>query len=161
VEVQGIVEDLASCDVVGSVDDVIEYRHRRLGIVCQTTLPPHLAEELCVHIQLHNPLATIRFVDTICEPTRQRQRAMVDLLERVPAVVVVGGKHSNNTLQLVALCQQHGTPVLHVQSAADLDVAWLARFETVGLTAGTSTLDRTIAEVYQALVGSPAPSGAT
>jgi 4-hydroxy-3-methylbut-2-enyl diphosphate reductase len=79
----------------------------------------------------------------------------------VPAVVVIGGRHSNNTLQLVSHCQQHGVPVLHVQCAADLDAAWLARFETVGLTAGTSTLDQTIAEVYQALVDWPARMPAT
>jgi 4-hydroxy-3-methylbut-2-enyl diphosphate reductase len=67
-------------------------------------------------------------------------------------VVVVGGKNSNNTRQLVARCQERGRPAFHVQTAADLRAEWFAGVETVGLTAGTSTLDETIAEVHQALL---------
>jgi len=153
VEVQGVVEDLPSFDVVGSADQVRTFPHARLGIVCQTTLPPHAAQELRRQIWRNNRHAEIRFVDTICDPTRRRQQAMLTLLARVEAVVVVGGHNSNNTLELVALCRRHDMPVLHVQDAAELDATWLAHYTVVGLTAGTSTLDSTIAEVHDALVG--------
>jgi len=152
VEVQGIVEDLGSYDIVGSGDQVRTYPHARLGIICQTTLPPHQADELCRQIQTCNPHAEIRRMDTICEPTKRRQQAIRELLPQVEAVVVVGGENSNNTLQLVGLCRQHDIPVLHVESAADLEFDWLAQFDAVGLTAGTSTLDATIAEVHQAIL---------
>lgn len=152
VEVQGVVEDLRSYDIVGSVDQVRSFPHPRLGIACQTTLPPHQADELCRRIEAANPHAEIRRIDTICEPTRRRQQAIRELLAQVEAVVVVGGRNSNNTLQLVGLCRQHEKPVLHVESASDLDFDWLAQFETIGLTAGTSTLDATVAEVHQAIV---------
>jgi 4-hydroxy-3-methylbut-2-enyl diphosphate reductase len=59
VEVQGIVEDLRSYDVVGSADQVRTYPCARLGIVCQTTLPPHVADELCGQIEAANPQAEI------------------------------------------------------------------------------------------------------
>jgi 4-hydroxy-3-methylbut-2-enyl diphosphate reductase len=154
VEVQGVVEDLASFDVVGCVDAVRTYPHERLGVVCQTTLPPHTAQELRREIWRLNRHAEIRFIDTICDPTRRRQQAMLTLIAQVEAVVVVGGRNSNNTLELVAVCRRHDTPSLHVQSAAELDSAWLAHFAVVGLTAGTSTLDSTVAEVYEALVKS-------
>jgi 4-hydroxy-3-methylbut-2-enyl diphosphate reductase len=75
------------------------------------------------------------------------------LLDAVDAVVVVGGRNSNNTRELVARCGQRGKPALHVQSACDLDPIWFQNFATVGLTAGTSTLDSTIDEVHAALVG--------
>jgi 4-hydroxy-3-methylbut-2-enyl diphosphate reductase len=65
---------------------------------------------------------------------------------------VVGGRNSNNTKELVALCRDRDKPAVHVQSAADLDPDWFRGYETVGLTAGTSTLDTTIEDVYQALV---------
>ncbi|MEX2561194.1 MAG: 4-hydroxy-3-methylbut-2-enyl diphosphate reductase, partial [Pirellulales bacterium] len=155
VEVQGVVEDLDSCDVVGAPEQVRAFGHSRLGIVCQTTMPVHLADELCRLVRFHNPHAEIRFIDTVCEPTRRRQQAMEALLPKVQAVVVVGGRNSNNTLQLVAVCNQHDVPVLHVESAAELDAAWLARYQTVGLAAGTSTLDETIADVYEALTRYP------
>ena len=65
--------------------------------------------------------------------------------------MVVGGRHSNNTRQLLGLALAHGVPAVHVQTAADLDRDWLAGFQVVGLTAGTSTPDETIEEVYRAL----------
>jgi 4-hydroxy-3-methylbut-2-enyl diphosphate reductase len=152
VEVRGLVEDLASYDVISSADDVRTYEQCMLGIVSQTTIPPDVAKEICTHIQLYNPLADIRMVDTICEPTKVRQLAMLDLVTRVDAVVVVGGHNSNNTKQLVRICHEHITPVLHVERARQLDPNWFTDVATVGLTAGTSTLDSTIDEVHQALL---------
>ena len=65
--------------------------------------------------------------------------------------VVVGGHNSNNTRQLVLRCQARGLPAYHVQGPEDLRPAWFDGVETVGLTAGTSTLDETIDAVEQAL----------
>ena len=79
------------------------------------------------------------------------------LLPLVDALVVVGGKNSNNTRELAALCRDRGVPAFHVQSAADLDASWFRGCRVVGLTAGTSTLDATIQEVRQALSEMPSP----
>lgn len=152
VEVQGLIEDLWSYDVVNSPEDVQTYDEPLLGIACQTTMPPDLADEVYAHIQMLNPIADIRMIDTICEPTKVRQRAMFDLVSRVEAVVVVGGRNSNNTKQLVRICLEHLTPVLHIERASELEPAWFSDVSTVGLTAGTSTLDHTIDEVERALV---------
>ena len=151
VEVQGIVEDLTSYHVLDQIRQVAGYPHARLGVVCQTTLPPALADALVRKIRRLNPHGELRFIDTICDPTRQRQRAMETLLTQVQAVVVVGGHNSNNTRQLVALCEQRRVPVRHVATVGDLDWGWLAQFDTIGLTAGTSTLDATVEEVHAAL----------
>lgn len=151
VEVRGIVEDLERCDVIGSPGDVTTYASHRLGIACQTTMPPDVVAEVRARIRLLNPDADIRFVDTVCQPTKLRQQSLLDLVRRVDAVVVVGGRNSNNTRWLVRLCETHRTPALHVESADDLDPAWFDGVETVGLTAGTSTLDETIDEVHRAL----------
>jgi 4-hydroxy-3-methylbut-2-enyl diphosphate reductase len=155
VEVRGVVEDLEAFAVVESADEVTPYPSDRLGIVCQTTASPALVAEVRAAVARANPGAEVRFVDTVCLPTKERQRALERLADRVDAVVVVGGRNSNNTKELVALCRSRGKPALHVQSAADLDPAWFKGVETVGLTAGTSTLDRTIDEVHQALLRMP------
>lgn len=152
VEVEGIVQDLLHYEIVGHPDEVRSYPSERLGVICQTTLASSAFQEICTHIQLHNPLAEIRWIDTICDPTHRRQQAMYQLIRQVDAMVVVGGRNSNNTLQLVALCREHDLPVVHVENAAQLDPAWFDPYETVGLTAGTSTLDDTIAEVHRAIV---------
>lgn len=147
VEVQGIVEDLQSHDVVPSVEAVREYTSKMLGIVCQTTMPSSLLDEIRERISLLNGDADIRFIDTVCHPTKRRQQASLDLIQNVDAVVVVGGKNSNNTRRLAALCEQHGVPALHVECAGELNPNWFDGHEVIGLTAGTSTLDSTITAV--------------
>ena len=152
VEVLGILEDLPSGEVVDSPDAVRHYGRSRLGIVCQSTTPPRLAAEVNRSIRTANPQADIKFIDTICQPTRDRQDAVVRMLPLIDVLVVVGGKNSNNTRELKALGQDRGVPAFHVQSADDLEPGWFAGCRVVGLTAGTSTLDSTIAEVHRALL---------
>ncbi|MSR60283.1 MAG: 4-hydroxy-3-methylbut-2-enyl diphosphate reductase [Planctomycetaceae bacterium] len=152
VEVAGIVEDLPEADVVAGPEAVRTYPHARLGVVCQSTTSPRLAACICAAIRAANPGADIEFVDTICQPTRDRQEAVGRLLPQVDGVVVVGGRNSNNTRELAALCEAAGKPAWLVQSAGDLDPRWFRNCRAVGLTAGTSTLDETIQEVHQALL---------
>ena len=152
IEVRGIVEDLERFDVVGSENEVRAYPSRRLGIVCQTTAASRVVAAIRATIAVRNPEAEIRFVDTVCLPTKEHQRSLERLLEQVEAMVVVGGRNSNNTRELVALCHERGVPAVHVQGASDLDPAWFAGYRTVGLTAGTSTLDATIDEVHRTLL---------
>lgn len=152
VEVRGIVEDLRSFDVIARVEEVRAYSHPRLGVVSQTTTPPRSFEPIVAAIRTHNPHAEIRVIDTICQPTRDRQEAVERLLATVDAMVIVGGRNSNNTRELVTLCRERGVSAHHVQSAGDLDPASFRGCTTVGLTGGTSTLDATIDEVYCTLV---------
>jgi 4-hydroxy-3-methylbut-2-enyl diphosphate reductase len=163
VEVRGIVDDLDRCDVVADAGEVKTYDSRRLGIVSQTTMPPDVVASVTAAVRRRNPQADIRAIDTVCRPTRLRQQAVLDLVSRVNAVVVVGGRNSNNTRRLVRVCQEHRVPAFHVESAEDLDPTWFAGVSTVGLTAGTSTLDETIDEVFRALerIGSERHTGRT
>jgi 4-hydroxy-3-methylbut-2-enyl diphosphate reductase len=152
VEVRGVVEDLDSVDVVEDERDAVRFEHPRLGIVCQTTVPAERVRALRDLIAARNPDAEIRFIDTVCLPTKEHQRSLERLLEEVEAVVVVGGRNSNNTRELVERCRGRGRPVFHVATVADLDRPALEEYAVVGLTAGTSTLDRTIDEVHRALL---------
>ena len=140
-------------DVLPGPGAVRRYPQRRLGIVCQTTSTTRNVEAVRRAVAESNPGAEIRFVDTVCHPTKDHQRALERLLEQAEAVVVVGGRNSNNTRELVARCHQRRKPVRHVQSARDLDLDSFKAFAVVGLTAGTSTLPATIVEVHRALVG--------
>lgn len=151
VEVTGIVGDLSSYSVVASAGDVESWDHAKLGVVAQSTTTQLEAEEIVGEIHRKNPEAELCWIDTICDPTKERILALEALLPRVDAVVVVGGRNSNNTRQLVRFCEDRGVPARHVQGPDDLDPAWFAGCEAVGLTAGTSTLDWTIARVHHAL----------
>jgi 4-hydroxy-3-methylbut-2-enyl diphosphate reductase len=90
-------------------------------------------------------------IDTVCQPTRLQQLALLELVRRVHAVVGGGGRRSNNTRRLLQLCHEQRMPALQMKSADELDSKWFWDARTVGLTAGTSTLDETIDEVQCAL----------
>jgi len=151
VEVQGIIEDLRSFDVIQSLDEVRTYPGAKLGVMCQTTTPVGHADQLRTAIVERNPHADIEFIDTICHPTKDHQKALERLMDEVEAMVVVGGANSNNTRQLVLRCQERGLPAHHVRGPEDLRPEWFDGIEIVGLTAGTSTLDATIVAVERAL----------
>jgi 4-hydroxy-3-methylbut-2-enyl diphosphate reductase len=150
-EVRGIVEDLTAYGVLESPEEVVDFGQAKVGLVCQTTTPPDLAKQILAAVRARNPAAQVRFADTICQPTRERQQALERLLYKVDAMVVVGGKNSNNTRQLVERCRAANIPFWHVQDAAGLAECHLDGHQVVGLTAGTSTPDKTIDAVYAAL----------
>jgi 4-hydroxy-3-methylbut-2-enyl diphosphate reductase len=148
VEVRGLTEDLAECDIVLTEDDVQRLAPReRFGVAAQTTQPIDRVRELVASIRRRFPRAEVRFVDTVCQPTKQRQAAAVALAREADVVVVVGGARSNNTRELVATCARHCNRVHHVQSAAELRPEWFEDASIIGLTAGTSTPDAAIDEV--------------
>ena len=144
VEVRGVVEDVPSHDVVPSLAAVRTYDATCLGVICQSTTTPELAAGVLAEIRRLNPHAEVRYADTICRPTRDHQRALNDLLPRVEAVVVVGGRNSNNTVELARRVVDYGLSACHVVGPDDLDAEWVTRFDRVGLTAGTSTLEETV-----------------
>ncbi|MBE0540755.1 MAG: 4-hydroxy-3-methylbut-2-enyl diphosphate reductase [Verrucomicrobia bacterium] len=148
VEVRGLTEDLAEFDVVSSEQDVLRLKERaRFGIAAQTTQPVERVRHLVLLIRQRFPHSEVRFIDTVCQPTKQRQHAAVELAQQADVVVVIGGAHSNNTHELVQTCRRHCACVHHVQTAADLRPDWFQAVDVVGLTAGTSTPDDLIDEV--------------
>ncbi len=151
VEVRGIVEDLESWEVVGGPDDVTPLPYDRLGVICQSTVPESEARVVFAAIERENPTAELRYVDTVCKPTKERQAALESLLPNIDTLVVVGGHNSNNTRKLVRRGTEAGLRTWHVQDAAELEASWFEGSERVGLTAGTSTLQETIDAVDRAL----------
>lgn len=150
VEVRGITDDLGEFDVIFSNEDVKAIAEKpRFGIAAQTTQPIDKVHRIAASIRERFPRSEVRFIDTVCQPTKQRQIAAVELARQCNVVVVIGGAHSNNTHELVATCGQQCDRVHHVQSAADLRSIWFNEHDTVGITAGTSTPDDTIRTVEQ------------
>ncbi len=153
VEVRGMTEDLQEYDVVLTEADVFELKeHSRFGVAAQTTQPIERVRYLVGLIRWRFPKAEVRFIDTVCQPTKQRQNAALELAQQSDVVVVIGGVNSNNTHELVKSCARHCARVFHVQSAGDLRPEWFHGAGTVGITAGTSTPEPVIAAVEQWLL---------
>lgn len=151
VEVQGIVEDLPRHRVIQSIDEAVFLDEKRIGIIFQTTTEVDCGEDIESALRAANPQADFRVEDTICAPTKDRQRALTNLVAIVDAVVVVGGRRSNNTLRLVVRSIEAGRPTFHVTSADELDIEALRRYALIGVTAGTSTPDEDIDAVCAAI----------
>lgn len=152
VEVNGLTEDLAECDIVLAESDLEQLVERRkFGVVAQTTQPVERVHQLTALIRRRFPQSEVLLRDTVCRPTKERQEAAVELARRCDAVVVIGGANSNNTRELVATCRKHCPRVFHIQTATDLVAGWFQAADTVGLTAGTSTPDEVIDAVETAL----------
>jgi 4-hydroxy-3-methylbut-2-enyl diphosphate reductase len=150
VEVRGLTEDLDDVDVVLDEMDVLELEeHPRIGIAAQTTQSIERVQHLVALIRRRFPQSDVRFIDTVCKPTKQRQNAATKLARQCDVVIVIGGANSNNTRELVNTCSQCCSHVHHVQTEADLRPEWFRAAAAVGITAGTSTPDHVIDRIDQ------------
>jgi len=148
VEVRGLTGDLDAVDVVLDEEGVLALaEHPCIGIVAQTTQSIEKVRHLAASIRRRFPRSDVRFLDTVCKPTKERQHAASELARASDVVIVIGGETSNNTRELVKTCGRYCSRVHHVQTEADLSPAWFREARIVGITAGTSTPDEVIDRV--------------
>ena len=88
--------------------------------------------ELVEALRARFPDADVRFIDTVCQPTKDRQRALRQLAADTDVVVVVGGPDSNNSRKLAELARSLGRPAYLVADAAELRPEWFEDCELVG-----------------------------
>lgn len=148
VEVQGLTGDLKEFEVILTEADARALKPRKkLGVVAQTTQPLSWTLHLVDVIRNAFPESEVRHIDTVCRPTKQRQKAAIELAEKCDVVVVIGGRHSNNTGKLAETCGQLGAEVHRIERPDEIRKEWFCQGQVVGLTGGTSTPPETL---YQA-----------
>src|SRR5262245_55246752 len=156
VEVRGLVGDLQEFVIVLEEADLEKLEERfprpmrhglKLGIVSQTTQPLEKVLELVEAVRERFPQADLRFTDTVCQPTKDRQEALRKLALECEVVIVVGGPDSNNSRKLTELARQLGSRSYQVNDVSELQSEWFEGVRIVGLTAGTSTPEHLIQEV--------------
>ena len=140
VEVLGLTDDLVEYDVVLNEKDIDKINfHKRFGVIAQTTQPISHVQALVKYLKSRFPKSKVRFVDTVCQPTKQRQRAAEELAMKSDVVLVIGGLNSNNSKELAKTCAKFCANVYHIQSPDDIQITWLDTAKKLGITAGTST----------------------
>jgi len=122
----------------------------KTALIAQTTISAEEYHAIGTVISRYFP--TLEIIPTICAATMERQDSLRELLGKVDAVVIAGGKDSANTRRLLAIAQASGKPCAIVETAADIPPDFF-RFETIGLTAGASTPD-TVIDAIEKGVGS-------
>lgn len=152
-EVEGILaharREGEHCTVVGSAAEIPEDIAAPVGIVVQTTQSHQKLAEIVEALQVRGVEPTVK--DTICFATVQRQDAARTLARSVDVMLVIGGRNSSNTTRLYEMCQQCGNAVYHIESAREIDPAWFAQVDSVGISAGASTPENQIQEVVSYL----------
>ncbi len=152
VEVRGLIEDFSEACVVEVPSDILRLPQRdRYGVISQTTQPIDRVRALLAEIERLYPKSEVRFIDTVCRPTKDRQSALQKLIGLAEIIVIVGGRESNNTRQLVETCRAAGRPAFHIERPDELRSEWFDHISVVGLTAGTSTLPETVGVVFRRL----------
>jgi 4-hydroxy-3-methylbut-2-en-1-yl diphosphate reductase len=152
VEVEGLTGDFPEACVIENQSDIAGLpRRERYGVISQTTQPLEKVHALVEAIRREYPGSEVRFTDTVCQPTKNRQNALRKLIAECDTIVVIGGYNSNNTLQLVAASAVAGRRVFHIERPDELDPRWFHNTEIAGITAGTSTLKETVAAVHDRL----------
>ena len=155
VEVKGIVGDLEDHLVINNEDDfekIKESGNRKLGIVTQTTQQTDKVEHIVNKIRALDYVDEVAFVNTICQPTRDRQVAVHELADQVDLMIVIGGFNSSNTKKLVHVCTEKGVEAHHIESFHQLQKDWFIEKQHVGITAGTSTPESVINQVHSEII---------
>ncbi|MBQ8076538.1 MAG: bifunctional 4-hydroxy-3-methylbut-2-enyl diphosphate reductase/30S ribosomal protein S1 [Oscillospiraceae bacterium] len=120
-----------------------------LCVVAQTTQTQTNFKN-CVN-SLKKRCTNLQIFDTMCFATFTRQKEAAELASRCDAMVVIGGKHSANSLHLAQICQEACSNVQFIERSDELDLTKLAPCNLVGLTAGASTPSWIIKEVRKAM----------
>jgi 4-hydroxy-3-methylbut-2-enyl diphosphate reductase len=154
-EVEGTMGQVgAPVHLVSSAADVARLdlpADASLAYVTQTTLS--VDDTKSVISALQRRFSDIVGPDTsdICYATQHRQSAVRDLCKVAEVILVVGAKNSSNSNRLCEIGLEEGLPSYLIADGGELDPAWVAGVETVGLTAGASAPEELILSVIDAL----------
>ena len=153
-EVQGIVgHTTGKVEVFANLAELEKLlpeltQQKSIFAVAQTTFNVK-SWETCKEF-LKNQCTNAKIFDTICNATWARQQEAEDLSQKCDHMVVIGGHHSSNTQKLLQVAARH-TKAINVETADELDPAWLAGAARVGVTAGASTPSSIIEEVLNSM----------
>jgi 4-hydroxy-3-methylbut-2-enyl diphosphate reductase len=152
-EIRGIFGhgDSRKMTLITSASDLPETIPYRCALISQTTQSVDDFEKLSGVLTSKFP--NIEIQRTICNPTRQRQEAAIELARRCEFVYVVGSASSANSMRLTEITEGICGRSMLIESPDQIDTAQLEGASVVGLTAGASSPDSLIAAVIKRLCG--------
>ena len=122
----------------------------KLPILCAQTTA-NLLQFIQIKKFLKKLYTNALFFDTICSVTENRQYEAIDIAKKSDVMIVIGGRDSSNTAKLYSLCSEVCPKVLWIETAAELLTDFPDSVSYAGITAGASTPDGIIMEVFKAM----------
>ena len=149
-EVNGIMEQVQDSIVVANPEEAKRLRKmKKVGVVSQSTQMIENVQDI-INI-LMTKVFDLRFVNTICFPTRRNHEQIKSLAELSDIMIVIGSFTSANSKRLTELAKERNERTYQVTCANDLDSDWFQQSDTVGVSAGASTPDNIIENVVTAI----------
>ncbi|MEA1914221.1 MAG: 4-hydroxy-3-methylbut-2-enyl diphosphate reductase [Campylobacterota bacterium] len=136
--------------VVLNSDELLDitFKHDKIATVAQTTKKKEDYLKIINYLVLRHK--EVRVFNTICDATFENQDAARSLSKEVDIMIVIGGKNSSNTKQLLSICQDHCDSYL-IEDENELDINWFNNKSLCGITAGASTPDWIIQSVVNSI----------
>lgn len=131
--------------IITSPEELEGVADTKLAVICQTTQKIDLLRQVVDY--LLPKTKELRIVNSICTATKVRQESTLELAKKSDMMIVVGGKNSSNTKMLYHISKEWAETVL-IETAAEINCEKISGKKRIGLTAGASTPDWIIVEVY-------------
>lgn len=145
-EVVGIAAQVNDPIIISCVDEAKELgKMKRAGVVSQSTQMIENVQEI-LNV-LSEKVYDLRFVNTICFPTRRNHDQIKKLSNICDLMIVIGSFTSANSKRLTQLSLQRNKNSFQVTCADDINELWFDGVESVGISAGASTPDNLIEDV--------------
>ena len=145
-EVVGIAAQVKNPIIISSVDEVKELgKMKRAGVVSQSTQMIENVQEI-LNV-LSEKVYDLRFVNTICFPTRRNHDQIKKLSNICDLMIVIGSFTSANSKRLTQLSLERNKNSFQVTCADDINESWFDSVDSVGISAGASTPDNLIEDV--------------
>jgi len=138
-------------ETVADVEQLAVRDPARLAYVTQTTLSVDDAVAVVAALKRRFPEIVGPKKDDICYATQNRQDAVKLMAPRCDVVIVVGSPNSSNSNRLREVAEHMGVPAHMIDTADQLDPAWVADRPRVGVTAGASAPEVLVEEVIARL----------
>ncbi|MBN2796375.1 MAG: 4-hydroxy-3-methylbut-2-enyl diphosphate reductase [Clostridia bacterium] len=135
--------------ILNDIDEILQLEDKPYCVVAQTTLKYALWEAITHKL---SGMGAMTVFNTICSATSERQEAAMVLAKKVDCMIVIGGYHSSNTRKLYEICKELCENTIHIEKKSDLVMTNMNKCGIIGITAGASTPDWIIDEVYDFLV---------
>ena len=147
-EVVGIAAQVENPIVLANVEEAKALRKmKKAGVVSQSTQMIENVQEI-INV-LVEKVFDLRFVNTICFPTRRNHEQIKELATKCEVMIVIGSFTSANSKRLTQLALERNKRSYQLTNADDLEKSWFENCETVGISAGASTPDDIIRDVVE------------
>ena len=147
-EVVAIAAQVTNPIVLSNIDEAKKLRKmKKAGVVTQSTQMIENVQEI-INV-LMQKVFDLRFINTICFPTRRNHEQIKELSINCDVMIVIGSFTSANSKRLTQLALERNKRSYQVTGAKDLEISWFNKCDTVGISAGASTPDETIHEVVE------------